>query len=102
MMQFAPVDYMPISKIPSDTTNKDQNGSLYLDAQQFQKINKESSFAGCFSMTTFRLCGYRPVFNDGRFTPVNFSKSHVALNYDDHNADRGFKTLVGWIVDTLA
>lgn len=101
-MQIAPVDYMPISKIPSDTTNKDQKGSLYLDAEQFKKIKKESSCAGCFSMTTFRLCGYRPVVNYVRFIPVNFSKSYAFLNYDDHSADRGFKTLVGWIVDTLA
>ena len=101
-MQIAPVEHMPISKIPSDTTNKDQKGSLHLDAEQFKKIKKESSCSRCFSMSTFRLMGYRSFVNNGRFNPVNYSKSHVTLNYEDHNAYRGFKTLVGWIVDTLA
>ena len=101
-MQIAPVDYMPVSRIPSDATKRDQKGSLYLDEEEFKKVKKKSGCTGCFSTTEFRLFGYRPTFN---FNPLNldsYAKSHVALNYDDHNKERGFKTLIGWIVDTLA
>jgi len=102
-MKIAPVDYMPVSRIPSDTAKKDQTDSLYLDEEDFKKVKKESGCDGCFSMTEFRLYGYRPPFNFNPFNLNNYPISHVALSYDDnHNEDRGFKTLLGWIVDTLA
>lgn len=101
-MHITPVDYMPVSKIPSDTTKKDQKGSLYLDAEEFKKVKKGSNCEGCFSMTEFSLCGYMPAVNYSPINLVNHPQSHMALNYDDHNKDRGFKTLVGLIIDTLA
>ena len=102
-MKIAPVDYMPVSRIPSDIAKKDQKDSLYLDEEEFRKVKKESGCTGCFSMIEFRLDGYRSFFN---FTPFNLSShsmSHVALSYNDnHDKEKGFKTLLGWIVDTLA
>jgi hypothetical protein len=102
-MKIAPVDYMPVLRIPSDTAKKDEKNSLYLDEKEFRKVKKESGCTGCFSMTEFRLDGYRPFLN---FNPFNLSIqpiSQVAISYDDnHTKDRGFKTLLGWIVDTLA
>jgi hypothetical protein len=100
LMKIVPVDYMPISKVLSDIAKKDQNGRLYLDEEEFKKVKKETGCAGCFSMTEFRLYGH---FNFNPFNLNNYPFSHVALGYNDnHNKDRGFKTLLGWIVDTLA
>ena len=101
-MQITPVDYMPVSRTQSDTSEKNQEVSLYLDEEEFKKVKKETGCAGYFSMTDFQLPGYRSNFNFNLSNLVNNPKSQVALNYDDHNKDRGFKTLVGWIVDTLA
>jgi hypothetical protein len=103
LMKIAPVDYMPVSRIPSDIAKKDQKGSLYLNEEEFKKVKKGSGCAGCFSMTGFRLCSYKPSFKFSPFNLSNYAISHGALSYDDsHDKDRGFKTLLGWIVDTLA
>ena len=102
-MKIAPVDYMPVSRIPSDIAKKDQKGSLYLDEEEFKKVQKESGCAGCFSMIEFRFYAYNPSYNFSPFTLDNPTITHVARSYNDnHNKDRGFKTLLGWIVDTLA
>jgi len=102
-MEIILVDYMPASGTPSDIAKKDQEGSLYLDEEEFKKVKKESGCAGYSPRTEFRLSGYRPPFNFRPFNFKNYPISKVALSYDDnHNKDRGFKTLLGWIVDTLA
>jgi len=102
-MKIAPVDYMPVSRIPSDIAKKDQKDSLYLDEEEFKKVKKESGCAGCFSMTEFRLDGYRSFFDFTPFSLSNHPMAHVTLSYNEnHNNARGFKTLLGWIVDTLA
>jgi len=102
-MKIAPIDYMPVSKIPSDIGRKNKKGSLYLDEEEFKIIKKESGCAGCFSMVEFRFCAYIPSYNLSPFNLDNPTITHVARNYNDnHNKDRGFKTLLGWIVDTLA
>ena len=52
-------------------------------------------------MSAFQFSGISPTH---KFTPpnsVNYAKSYVPENYDVHKIDRGFKTFVGWIVDTL-
>jgi hypothetical protein len=102
-MKIAPADYMPVLRIPSDTAEKHEKNSFYLDEEEFRKVKKRSDCTGCFSMTEFRLDDYRSFFN---FTPFNLSNhpmAHVALSYNDsHDKERGYKTLLGWIVDTLA
>ena len=102
-MKIAPIDYMSVSKIPSDIARKDQKGSLYLDEEEFKKVKKESGCVGYFSITEFRLYGYNPSYSFSSITFDNPKITHVARSYNDnHNKDRGFKTLLGWIVDTLA
>ena len=75
---------------------------MYLDEEEFKKVKKETGGAGYFSMTEFRLSFYGPSFHFNPFKLNNYTKSHMALIYDDHSKDRGFKTLLGWIVDTSA
>lgn len=100
-MKIAPVDYMPVSKVPSDTTNKDQTGPLYLDEEEYRKIKKKPGSTEPLSMTVYRLDDFSHIFNSYQLKFDSYKETHLARRYAGTNKDRGFKTFVGWLVDTL-
>jgi hypothetical protein len=101
MMQINSVDYIPIQRIPSDVTKRDQKGSLYLDEDELKKVSKESGQPGYFTTTEFRLTGVESAFNNEIPKFGNFPYSAVARKYDGQSRECGFKTFIGWIVDTV-
>ena len=90
-----------ITTIPELTTNKDQTGPIYLDEEEFRKIKKEPGSTEPFSMTVCRLGDFSPIFNSYQLNFGSYKESHAAQRYAGTNKDRGFKTFVGWYVDTL-
>ena len=101
-MKIAPVYTMPVSRIPSNIGIKDHKDSLFLDEEAFKKVKKGSGCAESVSMTEIRLCGCRPSFKFSSINLDNYAISRVVRSYgENHNKNRGFKTLLEWIVDTL-
>jgi len=101
LMKIDPVDYIPISKAPSNIFKKDQTVTLYVDEKELKKVKNESGCAESFSMAEFRRSGFKPSINYNPLNIDNYLKPFVAGNYDDHNINRGIKTFPGMIVDTL-
>lgn len=101
-MNTTPVDYMPVKQPPPANAKKEQNGPLYLNDEALKRIKRNSGSIESFSMTAFRFSGISPTPKFIRTYPPNFIKSYVSESYDGHKIDRGIKTFVGWIVDTLA
>ena len=101
-MNIAPVDDMLIRQTLLATMTKDQTGALYLDGKEFKRVKKESACIGHFPVTEFRFSGVSHTHKFIPTNPNNFIKSYVTENYEGHKIERGVKTFVGWIVDTLA
>ena len=101
-MKLAQVDYVPLSKIPSDTACKDQTCPFYSDGELVQNVRKGSGCYGYYPMAEFRLTGYRPASKFSHGNLARYAELKAARSYNRLKQDREFKNLVGRIVDTLA
>ena len=87
----------PIRAIPPRTN------SLYVDEEDFKKIGEEFRYSSQCPKVELALC-FRddldrissPGLNIGRY-----SQTPAIDTYSRAGKDRGFKTYVGWLIDTI-
>jgi hypothetical protein len=99
-MKIASVDYMPVLKIPSKTTQKDQRVSIYIGKKDLKKVKNESDYIAVFTMPDFQSSCFKSSFFN-KFESSNFSRLLAAARYDDRNNEKRYKNFLGSLVDAL-
>jgi hypothetical protein len=102
-MKVESAQYAVVQMVPPARAIPPRTKSLYVDEEDFKKIRKEFGHSSQYPKVELALC-FRddldrissPGLNIGRY-----SQTPAIDTYSRVGKDRGFRTYVGWLIDTI-
>jgi hypothetical protein len=102
-MKVDSAQYALVLRVPPGRTGPPSTSSLYIDEEDFEKIGKEFGLSSLYPKVGLAL-SFREHLNRINSPDLNVGR-HLQTpaidTYSRVNKHRGFRTYVGWLIDTV-